>query len=74
MDQSKNFYIKFSYSCTNNVIVQNSKSEPKNSHSCVPLTPRPKLTYMQKISSSERIFVTVFRDPANVLNRKIVEN
>jgi hypothetical protein len=25
-------------SITNNEIVQNSKSEPKNSHSCVPLT------------------------------------
>ncbi len=38
MVQSKYFSLKTYYlRITNNEIVQNSKSKPKNSHSCVPL-------------------------------------
>ncbi len=44
MVQSKKFSLKSYYLCITNIeIVQNSKSKPKNSHSCVPLNHLPNL-------------------------------
>ncbi len=46
MVQSNKIFTKTYYLCITNIeIVQNSKSKPKNSHSCVPLTQRGVVTF-----------------------------